>query len=569
MGKQQIEALLWRRVNKATYDSLKGISRGQYDIRLGRTPNYESFFMGIDPTNETDLGGFDLVIPIAPFEGEDPAQETTIIIRYMGPESQRKDWYIRAQRPDTAYPLWAPGRGFPTDYQHSDGDSPYVFIIRTVDRRFHARMVSREDLGHFPEMVRKLCRSEDFGVKFFATVAALDLAHQIYQDLPRYHNILLYGPPGTGKTTLMQQVRELFEQGEQFLYFDSAEEKQPISQEGVTNAKTLWVTFHQSYSYEEFIIGLRTEESDQSLLNLQPTPGVLLELAEHARIPGNSSLLLIDEINRGNVSRIFGEFITLLEPDKRLDRDSNPTARTVMVRLPHMGLGEDIEVRLEDGPHKVANPFTMPFHVYTLASMNSVDKTVAPLDSALRRRFYIRRLMPDYELLAERFGMPGYVLPKGVELPVPLTEIDDYRKLALALLRAANDGITHFLGSEFTLGHSYLWDLGLEEEEVESEEVVRDKLFEIWETNILPQLEELFYGRIEQLAHVLKAKTGSTSYPYRLVEPTDEELELGAGANLEIKYRSLSGEPGVRVLREIAGVRESDRQPPENKTAPQ
>ena len=64
MGKQQIEALLWRRVNKATYDSLKGISRGQYDIRLGRTPNYESFYVDIDPTNETDLGGFDLVIPI-------------------------------------------------------------------------------------------------------------------------------------------------------------------------------------------------------------------------------------------------------------------------------------------------------------------------------------------------------------------------------------------------------------------------------------------------------------------------------------------------------------------------
>jgi DNA polymerase III delta prime subunit len=554
MAKQQIEALLWRRVNKATYDSLKGFSQGQYDIRLGGTPDYRSFFKGVEPTNQTQLGGFELPVVIAAFEGDPPVAESTITVRYMGPESARQDWYIRAQRPESAYELWRPGRGFPSSYQHSDKDSPYIFIARTVDGRFHARMVSYDDLDGFPESVQRLFRSDVFGIRFFAKPSASDLTQEIYEDLLMHHNVLLYGPPGTGKTTLMQQVRELFEQGAKRLYLETTLEKQPISEEQVGHAKTLWVTFHQSYSYEQFVVGLRTEDSSESLLSLKPAPGILLELSEHARTPGNLSLLLIDEINRGDVSRIFGEFITLLEPDKRLGPDGNPSAKTVMVRLPHMALGATMNVQLETGPRQVTNPFTMPYHVYTLASMNSVDKTVAPLDSALRRRFYVRKLLPDYVLLAQRLGLAGFSVPHPLRLPSPITSTPDYRKLALALLVQVNEGIIRFLGSEFTLGHSYLWDLGTEDAQAEPADAVRDRLFRLWDTNILPQLEELFYGRTEQLAYVIKARSDSNLYPYRLVDPTEDELELGAAPKLEIKHRALSGDDGAQVLRAIAGV---------------
>jgi hypothetical protein len=562
MDEQQIEALLWRKVNKATYDTLVGISRGQYDIRLGSAPDYESFFQGVVREGETDLGGFDLTVPIAPYRGSDPVPQSTITVRHMGPGSRRKDWYIRAQRPNTAYPLWRPGRGFPSEYQHSDADSPYVYIVRTVDGTFHARMASKNDLENFPEIVQRTFRSSDFGVRALTSATVTDLAHQVYEDLMAFHNVLLYGPPGTGKTTIMQQVHELFELGEKLLYFSAEEERQPISERGVGKAKAIWVTFHQSYSYEQFIVGLRTETGGNALLSLKPTPGVLLELSEHARRSESTSLLLIDEINRGNVSRIFGEFITLLEPDKRLDEDGNATTRTVMIRLPHTGVDQEIQVQLEDGPVSAANPFTMPYHVYTLASMNSVDKTVAPLDSALRRRFYVRKLIPDYRLLAERLEIPEFELPSGnLELPVPIAEPDDYKKLALALLKRINEGITHFLSSDFTLGHSYLWHLDLQEPVDESEDValnrLREKLFEIWETRILPQLEELFYGRTEQLAHILHAQTSRSNYPYRRIEPADEALDLGAAANLEIQYESLRGESGVQVLREIADVRVS------------
>ena len=156
--------------------------------------------------------------------------------------------------------------------------------------------------------------------------------------------------------------------------------------------KVGWVTFHQSYSYEEFIVGLRPDPASEKLLSLEPSPGLLLELAEWARVPGQSSLLVIDEINRGNVSRVFGEFITLIEPDKRLADDGHPTDRTVAINLPYIKPGIPVTVQVDGADVNVENPFTMPLRLYTLASMNSVDKSIAPLDSALRRRFHVSSL---------------------------------------------------------------------------------------------------------------------------------------------------------------------------------
>src|SRR5262249_23713357 len=145
---------------------------------------------------------------------------------------------------------------------------------------------------------------------------------------------------------------------------------------------------------------------------LVPVPGVLLELAEFARVPSHCSLLLIDEINRGNVSRVFGEFITLMEQSKRLAPSGQATADTVGVRLPY--LSPAAELFVEGLPSPVPQPFTMPFDVYTLASMNSVDKSVAPLDSALRRRFHIFNLPAELSEIQNAFGLPANVDFEGI-----------------------------------------------------------------------------------------------------------------------------------------------------------
>ncbi|WP_250452749.1 hypothetical protein [Caballeronia sp. ATUFL_M2_KS44] len=155
-----ISAILWRKCNQATFDSLNGTSRGQYDIRLTRRA-FEGFFKGIPKTNPTKLGGFDLVVPIQPFTGTPSVPETEITVRYMGDDSQRKDWNIPSQRPDTAYALWAPGRGVDTTFDIGKRD--YALIIRDVDGGFHARWIKDAEFEKLPGSVRALMTSAEVG----------------------------------------------------------------------------------------------------------------------------------------------------------------------------------------------------------------------------------------------------------------------------------------------------------------------------------------------------------------------------------------------------------------------
>jgi len=173
--------------------------------------------------------------------------------------------------------------------------------------------------------------------------------NEIMERLFSNYNVLVYGPPGTGKTYLMQQVARLFVaniegSGEPSYVVDTESERKPIVTEAAKQAKVGWATFHQSYSYEEFIVGLRPNPSGEQMFSLAPQPGLLLDLAEFARLPEHYSLLIIDEINRGNVSRIFGEFITLLEPDKRLDNENLSTTSTVAISLPYVKGSVTVEI---------------------------------------------------------------------------------------------------------------------------------------------------------------------------------------------------------------------------------
>lgn len=231
--------------------------------------------------------------------------------------------------------------------------------------------------------------------------------------LAEQHNVLLYGPPGTGKTYMMNEVRAAFLNPEPPIFLNEAAETDffeewPLLERPCRAA--WWITFHQSYSYEDFVVGLRTASG--AGFQLEPKQGPLLEAAEHARLEDGASVLLIDEINRGNTSRIFGEFITVMESSKRLDPEGHRQQDTVDITLPHVlptGLSFELRRPGEEVPRTltVSIPFTMPWHVYVLASMNSVDRTVAPLDTALRRRFYIMELDPDYELLGQIFELDG------------------------------------------------------------------------------------------------------------------------------------------------------------------
>ena len=341
-------------------------------------------------------------------------------------------------------------------------------------------------------------------------------ALSVLDAIEKHTNVLLYGPPGTGKSHLMKQVQNLFLEkysgGQSKSYsIETTAERRAIAVMPGGRGATRWVTFHQGYAYEDFVIGLRPQAgaAAQGGIGLEVRAGVLLELAVESR--DGAGLLLIDEINRGNASRIFGEFITLMEPDKRLRGDGSEAATTVAVTLPY--LSESQPLRLDSGV-EIPREFRMPRHVYTLASMNSVDKSVAPIDSAIRRRFYVIHLHPQKEDLVNAAGAAG-----GHHVA----------QLAVDLLDELNRGVGLHLGPEYMLGQFYLPSspcLG-EMDEVNA----KSALVECWRFKILPQLLDLFHDRPVVCKKILvmeSLETKGSKSGVRLTKPSSEEEDEGA-----------------------------------------
>jgi 5-methylcytosine-specific restriction protein B len=233
--------------------------------------------------------------------------------------------------------------------------------------------------------------------ELFITEAKLDDA---LAGLERKRNLILQGPPGTGKTFLARRLA--------WLLLGAQDE-----------ARLELVQFHPSYSYEDFVQGYRPDGQGGFRL----VDGVLPDVCRRAaRQPERPFVLLIDEINRGHLNRIFGELLVLLEPDKR---------------------GPQHAVRLPYAPAE-APRFFVPANLYLIGTMNTADRSLAPLDYALRRRFAFVGMEPEFgeplrQFLTER-GVPKVVTAR-----------------LLLRLRELNQAITDDpeLGPDFQLGHSY------------------------------------------------------------------------------------------------------------------
>jgi len=358
------------------------------------------------------------------------------------------------------------------------------------------------------------------------TVSASD----IISVLRSRKNVLLYGPPGTGKTHLMNEVaRSLVAEAEAgaagtAIVINTSTEAAPLEEKSISSIAKRWVTFHQGYSYEDFVIGMRPAPDGKSVLSLKPRAGVLLELAAEVSNGVDEGLLLIDEINRGNASRIFGEFITLLEDDKRLDSDGSETDTTIPVSLPYLEATETFEIPTSMGAYEQGSVFRMPSKVYTLASMNSVDKSVAPLDTALRRRFHIINLYPSFDDLRRAVGLPS---GDTVRL-VPRSEIvltrEAVARLAVHVVEKLNRGIGLYMGPEFCLGQWYLARLASPKLDGEGASAAAA---DIWNYSILPQLIELFHGRNDQLVALLEIDRLGGYAGMTVMKPEGEEEDLG------------------------------------------
>jgi len=211
------------------------------------------------------------------------------------------------------------------------------------------------------------------------------------------------------------------------------------------------VTFHQSYSYEEFVEGIKAKLDDEGHLTYEIDDGIFKRLCEDARNNKDKNyVLIIDEINRGNISKIFGELITLIENDKR----------------------EKVPVHLSSSKRR----FTIPKNVYIIGTMNTSDRSLVQIDIALRRRFGFEEFMPKPEILG--------TTQEGISLKQLLTNLNKM------ILDIGGD-------RERQIGHSYFMKNG------ESFSNNSELKF-AFETEIIPLLQEYFYDDYGELKKILK-----------------------------------------------------------------
>ena len=253
----------------------------------------------------------------------------------------------------------------------------------------------------------------------------------------RKKQLIVEGPPGSGKTYVADQMAR-------YLTGNSLT--------GPTSERLLIVQFHQSYGYEDFVQGIRpVTDGTTGALRYDLQSGVFKELCSRAADePDADFVVLIDEINRGNISWILGELLYLLE------------YRNQSVKLAY------------SAPNDA--PFRIPENVLVLGTMNTTDRSLAQIDYALRRRFYFHRMMPLTDGAAP-------VLARWLEQ----TELaSEQSAQVLKLFVALNQRVQTELGEHFQIGHSYFMDADIGSDASQQR---------VWKYEIMPLLEEYFYNR--------------------------------------------------------------------------
>jgi len=251
----------------------------------------------------------------------------------------------------------------------------------------------------------------------------------------REKNLILQGAPGVGKTYVSKRLAYAL------MGFRD-------------DSRIGMVQFHQSYSYEDFVQGYRPGGEGFVLKN-----GLFLEFCDRARTdPEHAHVFIIDEINRGNLSKILGELMMLIEADKRSAEWAVPLAYA----------------------NSMDEPFFVPPNLYLLGLMNTADRSLSMVDYALRRRFAFADLSPEFgsEKFSEHLREQGVSHTMIEQIAGRMTELNE---------RITEDTVN--LGKGFCIGHSFFSD-------AHSEAETDDEWYErVIETEILPLLEEYFYGQ--------------------------------------------------------------------------
>ncbi len=244
-----------------------------------------------------------------------------------------------------------------------------------------------------------------------------DQIERFVKAINRKGQAIIYGPPGTGKTYVAEKLAQYLIEGDGFHDI---------------------VQFHPAYSYEDFIQGIRPQVREDNLLEYDLVPGRFMEFCERSAGIDGISVLIIDEINRANLSRVFGELMYLLEYRN--------------AKMPLAG-GKTLQI---------------PSNVRIIGTMNTADRSIALVDYALRRRFAFLKLSPHYEVI-KHFQENKGINPEGL----------------IEVLKRLNREIGD---PHYEVGHSFF--------------LVDDlptQIKDIWELEIYPYLEEYFFDQPAKL----------------------------------------------------------------------
>lgn len=269
--------------------------------------------------------------------------------------------------------------------------------------------------------------SEDFAASLHMELEPLQ---EIAGLLEENRQLVLYGPPGTGKTYLAKHLAAA-------LAGDSTDERVKL------------VQFHPSYAYEDFFEGYRPDKTDDGQVSFKLVAGPLRRLAEEAAKPENAAkpyFLIIDEMNRANLAKVFGELYFLLEY-------------------------RDDRIYLQYSPNE---PFSLPDNLYIIGTMNTADRSIAMMDAAIRRRFAFVELHPKVEPI--RGTLRRFLEARGLDT------------LNAELLDALNEAIDDW-DRDLMIGPSYFMKAAAQ---------TPAGLRRIWKYELMPLLEEHYHGQLNR-----------------------------------------------------------------------
>lgn len=345
-------------------------------------------------------------------------------------------------------------------YIRESGKNQYWSVL------FYGRALEDSDEGVFSYKMREPLME---AIKSLEERGVFQKMKEVDKEFDK--NLILYGPPGTGKTYNSAIYAVAICDGKSVDKLTDYDAVMTRYNELKKAGRISFTTFHQSYGYEEFIEGIKPiiDENKQDI-GYTIEPGVFKEFCDNAKSITRTStgiestvieedtepyVFIIDEINRGNISKIFGELITLIESTKRAGMSEEASAI-----LPYSG-----------------DEFSVPSNVYILGTMNTADRSIALMDTALRRRFQFVEMMPDSDVLRK----------------IHADKVEDLD--VAAMLDKINERIEYLYDREHTIGHAFFTDL--------KDDATLEKLQSIFEKSVIPLLQEYFYEDYQKIQLVL------------------------------------------------------------------